>query len=58
MFGRPFASTPDLPFRVGEGIESSGFDMRPFFCAQEGEGYLDQAFSKESEARVRRVTLV
>ena len=38
VFGRSFTSTLDLPFRVREGIEFSGFDMRTFFCAQGGEG--------------------
>jgi len=58
VFGRSFTSTLDLPFRVREGIEFSGFDMRTFFAPKEEKGYLDQAFSKEFEARVRRVTLV
>jgi NADPH2 dehydrogenase len=52
VFGRPFTSTPDLPFRVREGIEFTGFDMSTFFAPNEEKGYVDQKFSKEFEARV------
>jgi len=50
VFGRYFTSTPDLPFRVKEGIEFDGLDMGIFFSPKEEKEYLDQKYSKESEA--------
>jgi len=50
VFGRYFTSTPDLPFRVKEGIEFDGFDVGTFFTPKEEKGYLDQKYSKEFEA--------
>jgi NADPH2 dehydrogenase len=52
VFGRHFTSTPDLPFRVKEGIEFTGFDVGTLFTPKEEKGYVDQVFSKEFEARV------
>lgn len=55
VFGRDFISNPDLPFRVKEGIEFTGFDMGTFFAPKEEKGYIDQAFSKEFEAKVGKI---
>ncbi|KAK4442433.1 hypothetical protein QBC34DRAFT_313137 [Podospora aff. communis PSN243] len=53
VFGRHFISTPDLPFRLKEGIEFAGFDMRTFFTPKVENGYIDHAFSTEFEAKAR-----
>ena len=58
VFGRSFTSTPDLPFRVKEGIEFAGYDMGSFFTPKEEKGYIDQVFSKEFEAKVGGVEVV
>lgn len=47
VFGRKFISTPDLPFRLKEGIELTPYDRNKFYNAGEKEGYLDYPFSAE-----------
>ncbi|KAK4044071.1 hypothetical protein C8A01DRAFT_31668 [Parachaetomium inaequale] len=49
-FGRHFISTPDLPFRIKEGIELNPYDRSTFYLPQSPVGYIDQPFSKEFEA--------
>jgi len=49
VFGRYFISTPDLPFRVREGIELNPYDRDTFYLAKSPVGYIDQPFSKEFE---------
>jgi NADPH2 dehydrogenase len=50
VFGRHFISTPDLPFRIKEGIELNPYDRKTFYIPKSPVGYTDQAFSKEFEA--------
>ncbi|KAL2141242.1 hypothetical protein VTI28DRAFT_2655 [Corynascus sepedonium] len=49
-FGRSFISTPDLPFRIKEGIELNPYDRTTFYIPKSPVGYIDQPFSKEFEA--------
>lgn len=49
-FGRYFISTPDLPFRVKEGIEMNPYNRSTFYIPKSPVGYIDQPFSKEFEA--------
>lgn len=46
IFGRYFISTPDLPFRVKNGLELTPYDRTTFYTPQKAEGYVDYAFSK------------
>lgn len=50
-FGRYFISTPDLPFRIQEGIPLTEFDANTFYLRGNPKGYVDQPFSKEFEAK-------
>jgi NADPH2 dehydrogenase len=47
VFGRYFISTPDLVFRLKEGIELNPYDRSTFYNAKSEVGYIDQPFSKE-----------
>ncbi|KAK4109608.1 FMN-linked oxidoreductase [Canariomyces notabilis] len=49
VFGRYFISTPDLPFRVREGIDLNPYDRLMFYLPKSPVGYIDQPFSKEFE---------
>ncbi|KAK4218624.1 hypothetical protein QBC37DRAFT_190216 [Rhypophila decipiens] len=49
-FGRHYVSTPDLVFRVKEGIPLNPYDRSTFYTFESEVGYLDQKFSKEFEA--------
>jgi NADPH2 dehydrogenase len=49
-FGRYFISTPDLPFRIKEGIDLNPYDRDTFYLPKSPVGYIDQPFSKEFEA--------
>ncbi|KAH6632303.1 hypothetical protein F5144DRAFT_573641 [Chaetomium tenue] len=49
-FGRYFISTPDLPFRIKEGIALNPYDRSTFYLPKSPVGYIDQPFSKEFEA--------
>ncbi|KAK4144576.1 NADH:flavin oxidoreductase [Dichotomopilus funicola] len=49
-FGRYFISTPDLPFRIKEGIPLNKYDRSTFYLPKSPVGYIDQPFSKEFEA--------
>lgn len=49
-FGRHFVSTPDLVFRVREGIPLNQYDRSTFYLYEDPKGYLDQKFSEEFEA--------
>jgi NADPH2 dehydrogenase len=48
-FGRYFISTPDLPFRIQNGIELNPYD-RPTFYSPGPKGYVDYPFSTEFTA--------
>ncbi|KAH7068438.1 hypothetical protein BKA63DRAFT_114250 [Paraphoma chrysanthemicola] len=47
VFGRYFISTPDIVFRLKEGIDLNPYDRDTFYNAKEERGYLDQPFSKQ-----------
>ena len=47
MFGRRFISTPDLPFRIREGIALNEYDRDTFYAPQEAAGYIDYPFCFE-----------
>ncbi|KAH6856096.1 hypothetical protein B0I37DRAFT_366523 [Chaetomium sp. MPI-CAGE-AT-0009] len=49
-FGRFYISTPDLPFRIKEGIDLNPYDRNTFYTPKSPVGYIDQPFSKEFEA--------
>ncbi len=46
MFGRPFISTPDLPFRVQQGIDLTKYERSTFY-SKAAAGHTDYPFSKE-----------
>jgi len=50
LFGRRFISTPDLVFRMREGIEFNAYDRSTFYNPMSAVGYLDQKFSVEFES--------
>jgi len=50
VFGRHFISTPDLPFRIKEGLDLNPYDRSTFYTPKTPVGYIDQPFSKEFEA--------
>lgn len=47
MFGRYFISTPDLPFRVQNGLELTKYDRSSFYTPKSVVGYTDYPFSPE-----------
>mgnify|MGYP003624106526 CR=1 FL=1 len=47
VFGRYFISTPDIVFRLKEGIDLNPYDRDTFYNAKEERGYLDQPFSAQ-----------
>lgn len=47
VFGRYFISTPDLVFRIREGLDLAPYDRDTFYAAKSEKGYLDYPFSKE-----------
>lgn len=50
LFGRHFISTPDLVFRVKEGIKFNPYDRATFYNHMSAVGYLDQEFSQKFES--------
>jgi NADPH2 dehydrogenase len=49
-FGRYYISTPDLPFRIKEGLDFNPYNRDTFYIPKSPVGYIDQPFSKEFEA--------
>jgi NADPH2 dehydrogenase len=49
-FGRYFISTPDLPFRIREGLPLNPYDRPTFYTKMSPKGYVDYPFSPEYEA--------
>ncbi|KAF9883322.1 hypothetical protein FE257_003740 [Aspergillus nanangensis] len=47
VFGRYFISTPDLPFRVRNGLPLEMYDRARFYNPKSPEGYVDYPFSSE-----------
>ena len=50
VFGRYFISTPDLPFRILNGLELTAYNRETFYKTGSPDGYIDYPFSKEFEA--------
>lgn len=46
-FGRYYVSTPDLVFRVREGLQLNAYDRDTFYTPVQSKGYTDYPFSKE-----------
>jgi NADPH2 dehydrogenase len=55
VFGRYFISTPDLVFRIKEGIELTPYNREKFYNKTEQDGYTTWAFSKEFEAQATKL---
>ncbi len=55
VFGRYFTSTPDLVFRIKEGIELAPYNRDKFHNKTEQDGYTTWAFSKEFEAQATKL---
>ncbi|EEU34904.1 uncharacterized protein NECHADRAFT_39670 [Fusarium vanettenii 77-13-4] len=51
-FGRHFISTPDLPFRIREGIPFTPYDRRTFYDVGSLKGYTDYEFSPEFQKSI------
>lgn len=51
MFGRYFISTPDLPFRIKEGLMLNPYDRNTFYTPKSKLGYIDYPFSQEFTAK-------
>lgn len=47
VFGRYWISTPDLVYRIENGIELTPYDRDLFYNAKEARGYTDYPFSEE-----------
>ncbi|KAJ4305020.1 hypothetical protein N0V90_000549 [Kalmusia sp. IMI 367209] len=47
VFGRWFISTPDLVFRLQQGIEFNQYNRDTFYAVMKADGYTDYPFSKE-----------
>ncbi|KAF2141279.1 uncharacterized protein K452DRAFT_359065 [Aplosporella prunicola CBS 121167] len=50
VFGRYFISTPDLVYRVKNGIELEPYNRDTFYNAKSPVGYVDYPFSKEFQS--------
>lgn len=50
VFGRYFISTPDLVFRLQNGIELNPYDRDSFYIPKSEKGYIDYPFSNEWKA--------
>ncbi|KAJ4289449.1 hypothetical protein N0V88_006929 [Collariella sp. IMI 366227] len=49
-FGRYYISTPDLPFRIKEGLDLNPYNRDTFYLPKSPVGYIDQPFSRQYEA--------
>ncbi|KAH8900260.1 FMN-linked oxidoreductase [Thozetella sp. PMI_491] len=49
IFGRHFTSTPDLPFRLKQGLAFEPYDRATFYIPKSPVGYIDKPFSEEFE---------
>ncbi|KAL6702645.1 hypothetical protein ACN47E_001268 [Coniothyrium glycines] len=50
VFGRYFISTPDLVFRIRQGIELKPYNRKAFYNPKSEKGYIDYPFSEEFKA--------
>lgn len=53
VFGRYFISTPDLPFRIKNGLPLNDYDRSTFYTAKQKKGYLDYPFSRQFLEQVK-----
>jgi 2,4-dienoyl-CoA reductase-like NADH-dependent reductase (Old Yellow Enzyme family) len=53
VFGRYFISTPDLPFRIKNGLPLNDYDRSTFYTAKQKKGYLDYPFSQQFLEQVK-----
>ncbi|KAF2139790.1 uncharacterized protein K452DRAFT_352149 [Aplosporella prunicola CBS 121167] len=51
VFGRYFISTPDLVFRIQNGISPNQYDRSTFYLPMAEQGYLDYPFSEEFKSQ-------
>jgi NADPH2 dehydrogenase len=56
-FGRFYISTPDLPFRLKEGIPVNRYDRSTFYTRMSEKGYVDYPFSTEWEKQQKHAML-
>lgn len=49
-FGRYWVSTPDLPFRIQQGLDLVKYDRSHFYTKQDPVGYIDYPYSEEFAA--------
>ena len=49
-FGRLYISTPDLPFRIREGMELNPYERPTFYKKMSPDGYTDSPFSRKYQA--------
>lgn len=49
VFGRYWISSPDLPFRIANGLDLAPYDRSTFYTPMMDAGYIDYPFSKEFE---------
>jgi NADPH2 dehydrogenase len=47
VFGRFFLSTPDLVFRIQNGLDLNQYDWKSFYLAKSQKGYTDYPYSAE-----------
>lgn len=47
VFGRYFISTPDLVYRIREGLDLTPYDRDTFYLPKQAKGYTDQPYSAE-----------
>jgi NADPH2 dehydrogenase len=50
VFGRYFVSTPDLVFRIKNGIDPNPYDRSTFYVPESEKGYIDYPLSSEFKA--------
>ena len=55
VFGRYFISTPDLVFRLKNGIGFTPYDRDTFYKKKSEKGYIDYPFCKELEGSIRYI---
>lgn len=51
MFGRYFISTPDLPYRVQNGLALNPYNRATFYTPKDAVGYIDYPFSDSFAAK-------
>lgn len=57
VFGRYFISTPDLVYRIKNGIDLTPYDRSTFYNPMSEKGYIDYPFSEEFQTESRAARL-